>query len=744
MTYIVSNTDGSLTLAIEDGTINGTDYSVVLLGKNVIDYGRYFAQNSIRQLENFASASPPSAGNILVGQLWFDKSTGTLKAYDTAWRPVTTQHAQVDKIINYGSIDNLPPNANVQYAAAIFNNVDKKLYIDNGTRIQVAGYGGEVTSRYSTDNLLGRPNNYGTRVRTIYLKDSANVPRAVLALVYVNDTSNGSMNKGTTTTRWGRETVMMVVSDHEPFVIQDTASYSEGEEINYYPEFTDINGIGSTIKKGTNVRRDYTGAVELANQANEANVAYWLNTGTMGSPNPAGYIPASNVIHTYKIDGYVPLTMSGTLNVSTQNLGGLYNRFNQGFINTLTTNTLKVGNDPLNILTTGYTLPIVRGTSGHVLTTNGDGTTAWTPVSSGGGGVSGISGVTAGSGLTGGGTTGTVTVNVGQGAGISVSADAVAIDTTWFDNRVATLLPPGGSGLAVLDETTTLTGSASSISFVGAGVTATSPSAGVITVTIPGGGSSLTIPGSSGQLLYNNGGSLGALSALTYTAGTPNQFALTGRLSITDNLTVSGYVTNPLKVANQGIANEGGEIRLQKPTTGSGLDGDLAIDLNANRLRIFDSSSPFKGLFADITDCADNVGSEIIHSENFNTYLTAALPNGVAPKPRAYGTVNTNGQIASVIIRTPPAVSDPSPGFTVTQSGTGSVLINLTNTTGMSNANKVIVLATPHSNSNGLNTLTVDQVSGTSFRIYTGSGANSWQASYLKFTLLVYYADDLH
>ena len=41
-----------------------------------------------------------------------------------------------------------------------------------------------------------------------------------------------------------------------------------------------------------------------------------------------------------------------------------------------------------------------------------------------------IEGVTAGSGLTGGGTTGTVTVNVGAGDGISVSADAIAVDGT--------------------------------------------------------------------------------------------------------------------------------------------------------------------------------------------------------------------------------------------------------------------------------------------------------------------------
>lgn len=54
-----------------------------------------------------------------------------------------------------------------------------------------------------------------------------------------------------------------------------------------------------------------------------------------------------------------------------------------------------------------------------------------------------ITGVTAGSGLTGGGTTGDVTLNVGAGTGIDVSADAVAVDVSDFmtngsNNRVLT------------------------------------------------------------------------------------------------------------------------------------------------------------------------------------------------------------------------------------------------------------------------------------------------------------------
>jgi len=78
-----------------------------------------------------------------------------------------------------------------------------------------------------------------------------------------------------------------------------------------------------------------------------------------------------------------------------------------------------------------------------------------------------ITGVTAGDGLTGGGTTGAVTLNVGAGTGIDVSADAVAVDVSDFmtngaNNRIVT-----ATGTDAMNAETNLTFDGSTLAVTG-------------------------------------------------------------------------------------------------------------------------------------------------------------------------------------------------------------------------------------------------------------------------------------
>jgi len=88
MAYNFTNYDGTVTFNIPDGDFDATT-GLKLAGPNYIGYGQKLNENLVYILENFAGNAAPSSGNSLKGQLWFDKSTQTLKIFTTnGYQPV--------------------------------------------------------------------------------------------------------------------------------------------------------------------------------------------------------------------------------------------------------------------------------------------------------------------------------------------------------------------------------------------------------------------------------------------------------------------------------------------------------------------------------------------------------------------------------------------------------------------------------------------------------------------------------
>ena len=259
MPFYIHNSDSSVNIVIPDGVVDTTSYSLSLIGRNVADYGQYFAENTIRQLENFASIAAPTPDNLLIGQQWFDKGDNIMRVWDgTQWKAqtgLTVENTFPDSSGGDGQGGTpTPPTV----GSGFFNQEDLKLYIWDGVQYLPAAYGGEFSSQYSNDTSLGTPSRYGTKVRNIFMA-STEGPKAVIALVYNNDSDVGSVNQGTTQTQYGKETIICLFSDHKTFNIDNTDSSTENEQINYYEELVGIGGIcslnGGRILPGINLRQ---------------------------------------------------------------------------------------------------------------------------------------------------------------------------------------------------------------------------------------------------------------------------------------------------------------------------------------------------------------------------------------------------------------------------------------------------------------------------------------------------------
>ena len=89
MAYTITTTAGATLASIADGTVNSTNTSLTLIGKNYAGYGIFLNENYIKLLENFYNSTAPTAP--LAGQLWYDSTNNLLKVYNgSIWKPISS------------------------------------------------------------------------------------------------------------------------------------------------------------------------------------------------------------------------------------------------------------------------------------------------------------------------------------------------------------------------------------------------------------------------------------------------------------------------------------------------------------------------------------------------------------------------------------------------------------------------------------------------------------------------------
>lgn len=272
MAYSINSTDSSFNLSVPDSGVN-IETSQTLIGRNKTNYGSLLAENTLHQLESFASNTAPLPALAITGQLWFSKSDSTLRVYDGSnWERTSAVEVKATA-----------PTSNVTSGTMYFDTKTDELLVYNGGWNKALIPGGEVTDAYTGLSSTGSASIYGAQVETLFLTEaSTGKVKSVLALKYV---SNGTDNIGANTST--SSTVMGIISDHDAFAIVNTDPY--------YTELSNTSSVGVTINKGLTLRSDYSASTVLAAAtAVTANVSYAIDVRAFNADPAVGNPIASS------------------------------------------------------------------------------------------------------------------------------------------------------------------------------------------------------------------------------------------------------------------------------------------------------------------------------------------------------------------------------------------------------------------------------------------------------------------
>lgn len=111
------------------------------------------------------------------------------------------------------------------------------------------------------------------------------------------------------------------------------------------------------------------------------------------------------------------------------------------------------------------------------------------------------------------------------------------------------------------------------------------------------------------------------------------------------NLTFDGTnLSAPYIIATYASGDEGGEIQLTKPPSGT-LSGGITIDAYQNKLRFFEQGGAARGAYIDMTAAAAGVGTNLLTGPGSITVASFSATNGQPPATN-FATLDTRNSIA--------------------------------------------------------------------------------------------------
>jgi hypothetical protein len=187
-----------------------------------------------------------------------------------------------------------------------------------------------------------------------------------------------------------------------------------------------------------------------------------------------------------------------------------------------------------------------------------------------------IEGVTAGDGLTGGGTTGAVTLNVGAGTGIDVTADAVAVDVSDFmtngaNNRIVT-----ATGTDGMNAETNLTFDGSTLAVTGGATFTANVALGDLDYILMGATGEYQIyhDHANGVSVIKDVDAGGSINIEADSISLTGPVTATANVSLGDNDYLNIGASNDLQISHQGsdsYINEQGTGSLNILSNGTGI-----------------------------------------------------------------------------------------------------------------------------------------------------------------------------